>query len=105
MSKLPFDDVFKISFQGVFQEAPSYTMLQHDAVHVQYVNDAQRESEHAFLFPHAARHVWIRRETSHAGSIPRLHFNLTNNLELITSHSGNDILKIFTKLVISMCIL
>lgn len=58
-------------FQSVFQETPSHLMLQHDAVHIQHVDNAQRESEHALLVPDEAGHVRLCRETSHAGAISR----------------------------------
>ena len=55
----------------MFQETPSYPVLQHDAVHVQHADHAQGEGQHALLVPHEARHVWICGETSHAGAVPR----------------------------------
>lgn len=59
----------------MLQEATSYTLLQHDEVHLQYADDAQGESQHSLLLPDEAGHVRICGETSHARAVPRYNLN------------------------------
>jgi len=54
----------------VLQKVASHFVLQHDALHVQHADDAQREGEHALFVPAATGHVGLRGETPDAAALP-----------------------------------
>ena len=60
-----------ISLQSVFQKAASHPVLQHDAIHIQHGHDAEGKGQHSLLVSAEARHVWLRRETSHVAAVSR----------------------------------